>query len=87
MIERKFQDCWRIARIIALTAAGVLALAYAIEARSHVVDIEIRSPEWDMLEHEANNKEDRKSYERVNAGEGSDRDYERADNYINNNFE
>jgi hypothetical protein len=85
---QRFHEAYTALRVAAILALLFMTFLAAVKLNSHVFDCEIRTPEWDRMDKDHEDRLNRESHERVSEYERgerdkapSDKDYERSCNY------
>ena len=86
MTSEKFFKGYYIYRVICVGAVLTFAIISMVKCHSHVLDVEFRGPEWDNLDRESRDRENREAAERCKDAERNNeiqdrRDIERAIDY------
>jgi hypothetical protein len=77
----KFYRIWLHMRFYSVVIATAILLIIAIQASCFVYDFEIRSPEWDQVEHDRRDQDNANAWDRCGTSEERDGDREKADNF------
>lgn len=81
MTSESFFKKFYLFRAVAVAVAMAAILFGLVKCYSHTLDIEFRGPEWEGLEREVRDQENRRAAERVYEGSTDRRDVERTREY------
>jgi hypothetical protein len=85
--SEKFHEGYSKARVWVICLLVVILLAMAIKAQAHIFDVELSVPERMSMDRDyedrSREREQRESFDRVQRDDNpSERDYERANDYV-----